>query len=350
MTSGPSQLRIFINYRREDSSGHAGRLYDRLAPVFGHKNVFMDIDAIRAGLPFTEAIDSAVRDCDVLIAVIGRHWLVVADERGRPRLEDPQDFVRLEIEAALARPEVRVIPVLVQNAPIPKPHELPADLQALTVRQVVELRDTRFSQDVEDLIRELELVGQTSAAEQQPAPTPESPPDREEEAAPARAGTATYLHTDVVGSSALLERFSVEDSRRLFDDYVRLVSEAVAEADEVTTMGDSIVAAFSSALAAVLAAVAARRALAEHEWPGELEPFVRMGVHSGDAASRLAGSAVNRAVRLGQSARAGQVLVSETTASLLDDEDLGEIELRDAGTVELKGFSRPMRVYELASG
>jgi hypothetical protein len=110
--------RIFISYRRDDSAGYAGRLYDRLAAHFEPENVFMDIDAIEPGLDFVEVIEQAVGSCDVLIALIGKQWLAIKDGQGRRRLENPEDFVRLEIKTALDR-NIRVIPALVGGAAMP---------------------------------------------------------------------------------------------------------------------------------------------------------------------------------------------------------------------------------------
>jgi hypothetical protein len=103
----PSSGGVFISYRREDASGMAGRLYDRLAARFGEDQVFMDVDRIGLGVDFAEVISQAVSTCDVLIAVIGQRWLTAIDEDNKRRLDDPDDFVRLEIEAALAR-DIRV--------------------------------------------------------------------------------------------------------------------------------------------------------------------------------------------------------------------------------------------------
>ena len=108
--------RIFLCYRREDSSGHAGRLYDALAARFGDDNVFMDVDTIGVGTDFVAAIDAATRACDVCIALIGRRWLAAQAPGGERRLDDPHDYVRLELESALARPDVLVIPACVQEA------------------------------------------------------------------------------------------------------------------------------------------------------------------------------------------------------------------------------------------
>ena len=108
---------IFISYRRDDSAGHAGRLFDRLVARFGKDAVFMDVEGIEAGVDFVETIEKAVGGCDVLLAVIGRTWLDSRDSKGKRRLDDEQDFIRLETSAALAR-NVRVIPVLVEGASV----------------------------------------------------------------------------------------------------------------------------------------------------------------------------------------------------------------------------------------
>lgn len=148
---------IFISYRRADASGHAGRLFDRLAAHFGKDAVFMDVEGIEAGVDFVDVIGEAVGSCAVLLAVMGRNWLTSADERGRRRLEDPQDFIRLEIGNALAR-KVRVVPVLVEGAQMPAAEQLPEELRPLTRRQALELRDSRWDSDVEALIAVIERI------------------------------------------------------------------------------------------------------------------------------------------------------------------------------------------------
>jgi len=108
---------IFVSYRRDDSSGHAGRLFDRLAAHFGKDRIFMDIDTIEPGEDFVTIIEEAVSSCDILIAIIGRQWLKSASQN-TSRLDNPHDFVRLEIATALNR-DIRVFPVLVQRASMP---------------------------------------------------------------------------------------------------------------------------------------------------------------------------------------------------------------------------------------
>jgi len=156
-TGAPTK--IFISYRRDDSSANAGRLYDRLADAFGAENIFMDVDSISFGLDFAEAIGRAVASCDVLLAIIGPEWLTIS-ERGRRRLDDPDDFVRLEIEAALER-NVRVVPVLVDEAELPSREELPESLQALVRRQTLRLTHDQFRIETQRLIEDLHRLSGT---------------------------------------------------------------------------------------------------------------------------------------------------------------------------------------------
>jgi hypothetical protein len=128
-----SPFRVTLNYRGDGTSGHAGRLYDALAERFGSEHVFMDIEAIEPGVDFGEAIDRALASADAFICMIGTDWLRATDAQGRRRLDNPGDFVRLEIEAALKR-EIRVIPVLVRSAEMPQSDELPESLAGLASR------------------------------------------------------------------------------------------------------------------------------------------------------------------------------------------------------------------------
>jgi hypothetical protein len=130
--------RIFISYRRQETAWPAGRLYDVLVEHFPAEQVFKDIDNIDPGDEFVERITAAVTSCDVLLAPIGPQWLTISDENGRRRLDDPGDYVRLEIETALKR-KIRVIPILVDEAPIPRANELPATLAPLVYRNAVEI-------------------------------------------------------------------------------------------------------------------------------------------------------------------------------------------------------------------
>lgn len=170
---------IFICYRREDSAGHAGRLFDRLVEHFGNDRVFLDVAGIEPGLDFVEVIEEAVGSSDAVVVVIGREWLDCTDAQGRRRLEDPKDFIRLEVATALRR-AIRVIPVLVQGASAPDSESLPQDLEKLSRRQAIELSDARWDSDVSLFIENLKKIvrvpssstnsGKTSV-EKQPPPS-----------------------------------------------------------------------------------------------------------------------------------------------------------------------------------
>jgi hypothetical protein len=147
---------IFVSYRRDDSSGHAGRLFDKLLIRFGEDQIFMDIDTIEPGEDFIQVIEDAVGSCEILIAVIGQRWLSSTDGTSR-RLDNPNDFVRLEISAALNR-NVRVIPVLVEGARMPRQQDLPDDLARLVRRHALEISDLRWHHDIAQLISVIERV------------------------------------------------------------------------------------------------------------------------------------------------------------------------------------------------
>jgi Tol biopolymer transport system component len=152
-------LKILLNYRRGDTAGNAGRLYAALAERFGEENVFMDIDKIDPGLNFVDVINDWVGRCDVFIAMIGTQWLDSAYKSGQRRLDDPNDFVRMEIESALERPDVRLIPVLVQDVDMPSADELPQSMRALALRNGIEIRDVSWDYDVGRLIQAIERIG-----------------------------------------------------------------------------------------------------------------------------------------------------------------------------------------------
>lgn len=149
--------KIFINYRREDSEPYAGRLYDRLMPHFGEDHVFRDIDQIEPGEDFVEVINEKLRVVQAAVVLIGKQWLNIKDTSGERRLDNPDDWVRLEITALLER-NIRVIPVLVGGAMMPNSMQLPECLIPLARRNALEISDQRFHTDVDKLIRTLEKI------------------------------------------------------------------------------------------------------------------------------------------------------------------------------------------------
>jgi TIR domain len=128
---------IILSYRREDTELMVGRICDRLRDHYGRNSVMMDIDSIPYGLDFRKHIREALSRCDLMVAIIGPHWAALNDQ-GQSRLIDETDWIRIEIEAALAK-DIPVIPVLVNGAPMPKPKDLPESMQDLAFRQAAPL-------------------------------------------------------------------------------------------------------------------------------------------------------------------------------------------------------------------
>jgi hypothetical protein len=180
---------IFISYRREDAAAHAGRLYDRLGDRFGEDRVFMDVDSIAIGVDFTRAVIEAVSGCDILLALIGREWSAITDSKGKRRIDNPEDFVRVEIETALQR-DIRVVPVLVDGAVLPHADDLPPSLRPLTGRQALELSHANFRSEVARLVAALEEVLKDESGRS--AGTPKIP---------SRGGKQSQLPTESPGGS-----------------------------------------------------------------------------------------------------------------------------------------------------
>jgi hypothetical protein len=198
---------IFISYRRDDSEGEAGRLYDDLVRAYGDNAVFMDVSGIAPGLDFRKAIDDNVAGCGVFLAVVGTQWTTVTCSDGKRRLDDDNDFVRLEIASALAR-NIAVIPVLVHEARMPHPEQLPDNIKDFAYRNSVEISHARWNSDVQLLVDALrQYVSTTPATETQPVhaavPVQLPPPVSVESAsAPAAAKSSTLLI--VVGVAVVL--------------------------------------------------------------------------------------------------------------------------------------------------
>src|SRR5262249_19799012 len=153
-------MKIFISYRRDDSADVTGRIYDRLVERYGKIRIFKDVDSIPFGVDFRTYLDEAVGDCTVLIAVIGDKWLYALNPLGKRRLDDPGDFVRIEIASALKR-NILVIPVLVNGAKMPAEGDLPDDLKGLVYRNGTPVRhDPDFHTDVDRVLKGLDKVEQ----------------------------------------------------------------------------------------------------------------------------------------------------------------------------------------------
>lgn len=149
---GLSSPRVFISFRRSDAGGYANHLKSDLANFYGSEPIFLDHDSIAGGVDFEKALPAALDAATVFLAVIGPDWLD-AKRNGRRRLDEPNDWVRREIEVALERPGLRVIPVLVGNADLPTQDQLPESIQRLPSRQVRTIRPDRNDDDVKNLIK-----------------------------------------------------------------------------------------------------------------------------------------------------------------------------------------------------
>lgn len=148
---------IFVSYRRHDSQSAAGRLTDFLERSFGREQIFRDVETLEPGVDFVKAIDKAIASSQVMLVVIGPRWLTIADKDGRRRLDQPGDWIRLETAAALRR-DIRVIPVLVEDARPPAETDLPDEIKSLARREAHELSDKRWDYDVEQLTGALERI------------------------------------------------------------------------------------------------------------------------------------------------------------------------------------------------
>jgi len=212
--SASGEPKVFISYRREETAGHAGRLYDVMASRFGDSNVFMDVD-IAPGVDFVNRITQAVDACHVLLVIIGPRWASITNGAATPRLAQPGDFVRLEVEEGLRRSHVAVIPILVGGARMPDESMLPAPLRALSRRNALELSDTRWRYDVDRLLGALDrLLAGTSAVTPRPGampavrqPPPQPPPQTAQRGPPpperrAPGGLGLALTTTLIAAGA----------------------------------------------------------------------------------------------------------------------------------------------------
>jgi hypothetical protein len=148
--------RIFVSYRRADSITITGRIYDRLVDAFGEQYIFKDVDDIPVGVDFRAVLNREVSSADVLLVIIGKEWVSTKDDNGRRRLDDANDFVRIEVEHGLSRKAMLVIPVLVNGAGVPSAADLPPSLHELAFRNAAVIRDDPdFRRDMTRLIEQI---------------------------------------------------------------------------------------------------------------------------------------------------------------------------------------------------
>lgn len=187
---------IILSYRREDTELMVGRICDRLRDHYGRDSVMMDIDSIPYGLDFRKHIREALKRCDLMVAIIGPHW-AATNEQGQSRLIDETDWIRIEIEAALAK-DIPVIPVLVNGAPMPKPRELPETMQDLAFRQAAPLDMRRdFHAHMDRLIGVMDELLKLRTGEERAAAVAQEPGEEEPKQRPAAAAEPVPAKADV---------------------------------------------------------------------------------------------------------------------------------------------------------
>jgi TIR domain-containing protein len=168
--------KVFICYRREETAAYAGRIYDAMVDQFGEENVFMDVD-MAPGVDFERRITEIVSGCVALLVVMGPRWAETTEEDGQRRIDNPGDFVRLEVETGLERPDLTPIPVLVDGARMPRREDLPAEIRGIARRNAIELSDARWGYDVGRLMSALdELLPDRPEPEEATEPAEPPPP------------------------------------------------------------------------------------------------------------------------------------------------------------------------------
>lgn len=308
---------IFISYRRRESSDLAGRLYDRLADRFGEGQVFIDVGTLEPGADFAEEIFRAVAACAVMLAVIGPAWLTAI----RRRLDDQDDFVRLEIEAALAR-GVRVIPILVEGAVMPGPEDLPESLAGLARYHALSVRHESFRYDVERLVAAIERMPLRAGTSKEP-PAGRPVTGRS-------AGAATRWKVALLAGAAFASARTAEAGRK-----------PAATADELDAVAEALAMAVRSALDAEerirrvhdpfplpvrwrgAPAVLMDHWQSIHGSPGKRQAIALDG-SGGDISELFSRSPSRRLVVLGRAGAGKTIVVSRFVLALLDRRAAGD--------------------------
>jgi hypothetical protein len=270
---------VFISYRRGQAAGYAGRLADELARRFGKRQVFRDVEAISAGADFVQAIDAAVAACGAVVVVITPGWADIVDEAGRRRLDNAEDFARLEIEAALRRGTL-VIPVLVGGASMPRSDQLPEQIRALARRQAHEIRDASWDYNVDQLVATLERRGLQSVPPPAAATAGQA---THAPAGPPKSRRLPLMAAGLIGAVATVAVLSVAISSRQpadSDDPIQAEMGTPAATGGVTTDPKASLDDEETARREIEALIA-RAAQAEIAAFRDLDPALLMAVYDG---------------------------------------------------------------------
>jgi len=257
--AGLSSRGIFLSYRREDAAPYVRLLQFQLRERIPDARVFVDMDSIEPGLDFAEVIREAIDSCVVLVALIGRQWATLADEEGRRRLDNPDDYVRFEIQTALER-GVRVIPVLVDGARPLRQQQLPAELQKLARLNALELSYGRYEYDADrllNLLQRLLAAASSTGRHSSPAGNDEAPTDPHDVRAD---GNALLTDAERAAQSITDEGLKVSALAHIAgapaatdpDRAARLIADAERAAQSITDEGLKVMA-----LASIAGALAA---------------------------------------------------------------------------------------------
>ncbi len=330
---------IFISYRHDDVEDLATALHNRLEGRFGDDRVFFDTEDIAFGANFREHIEATLDAAGVVLAVVGPNWLNITDEDGRLRLEKSDDWVRTELLAAAER-QIPVIPVFMGGTTGLKADDLPQELRFLAEQHGKVIKSDRMNLDIDHLADNLEpLIG---ASHRRPA---------KQASTGAGEATITFLFTDIEDSSVKWEEHteSMKEALARHDEILRSVADA-HDGDVFAESGDGMSIAFASPMAAVDAAAEAQRRLRDESWDavGDLE--VRMAIHTGAPqrrADNYFGQTLNRTARLLELANGGQILLSNATEELVNDELPKGASLEDHGIHHLRSLHRPEHVFQL---
>jgi hypothetical protein len=278
--------KIFLNYRREDDPGFALALFGRLEQSFPSDQLFMDVEGgIKAGEDFVRVLEERVNACDVMLVLIGPKWLTVTDETGRRRLDNPEDFVRIEVESAL-RLGKRVIPVLVPKTEMPRADALPEPLKPLARRNAVGLSQERFKADVQGLTKALEgALAEAEAARQEAATEAAAAEKRRAAEQAARAEEAARAEKERVRLEAIagLSPAHIAKAEELANwDFIKASENSQDFRDQLARFPNGVTERWARTVWAGLATPVDIAAL-----KGFLEEFPN-GAHAGQAKSRLA--------------------------------------------------------------
>jgi class 3 adenylate cyclase/tetratricopeptide (TPR) repeat protein len=361
--------KVFISYRRGDAAGYAGRVSDRLSHELGQDALFMDVDAIPLGANFVKVLREEVGKCQVLLALIGRNWLDARDEQGRRRLDESEDFVRIEIATALAR-DIPVVPVLFDGVDIPGADRLPEDLKELALRNGLSVRHEAFHSDLDKLVGALR--GTLDSIERGPPPsatrevaepssTPVDTSARGPTSEPLERRHLTILSGEAVAPGGPEKRLDPEDqreSRLCFQGRCRGEIERLGGV-VADFPGDGVVAYFGFPTAHeddAERAVRAGLAILDRSGPSPFGPMpkVRIGVASGvvvlaDAPAGASlgktaiGDAASLATRLHRLADPDTIVISPEAHRLVGD----LFDYKDLGQHSLQGFAESLRLRQV---